>query len=104
MLQIGGTKQRLERCWPVRDTLSRRGVELEDAKYLTSVVILDFQMREIQLRDAKATLSAALRGEEFAITRYGHPQAVVISWEAWKRLSNAPSFSRLLAASPLAAF
>ena len=65
-------------------------------------------MREIQLKDAKATLSAvaaeALRGGEFAITRYGHPQAVVISWEAWKRLSNVPSFGRLLAASPLAAF
>lgn len=62
-------------------------------------------MREIQLKDAKATLSAvvdeALQGEEFAITRHGRPQAVVISWEAWRRLSNVPSFGRLLAASPL---
>jgi len=62
-------------------------------------------MREIQLKDAKATLSAVVDkvvgGEEFAITRHGRPQAVVISWEAWRRLSNVPSFGRLLAASPL---
>jgi len=62
-------------------------------------------MREIQLKDAKATLSAvidrAVRGEEFAITRHGRKEAVVISWAAWERLSNIPSFGRLLASSPL---
>jgi antitoxin Phd len=62
-------------------------------------------MREIQLKDAKARLSAvvddALRGEEFVITRHGTKQAVVISWAAWQRLSNVPSFGRLLAAAPL---
>ena len=62
-------------------------------------------MREIQLKDAKATLSAvvdgALRGEEFAITRHGKKQAVVISWATWQRLSKVPSFGRLLASSPL---
>jgi prevent-host-death family protein len=62
-------------------------------------------MREIQLKDAKATLSSllddALRGEEFAITRHGRKEAVVISWETWRRLSNVPSFGRLLAAAPL---
>jgi antitoxin Phd len=62
-------------------------------------------MREIQLKDAKATLSAvvdeALRGEEFAITRHGRKEAVVVSWEAWQRLANVPSFGRLLASSPL---
>ncbi len=62
-------------------------------------------MREIQLKDAKATLSAlvdeALKGEEFAITRHGRKEAVVISWDAWQRLSNVPSFGRLLASSPL---
>ena len=62
-------------------------------------------MREIQLKDAKATLSAlmdeALRGEEFTITRHGRKEAVVISWESWRRLSNVPSFGRLLAAAPL---
>ena len=49
-------------------------------------------MREIQLKDAKATLSAvlddALRGEEFAITRHGRKEAVVVSWATWQRLSN----------------
>jgi prevent-host-death family protein len=62
-------------------------------------------MREIKLEDAKATLSAvvddALRGEEIAITRHGRKQAVVVSWATWKRLSNVPSFGRLLASSPL---
>jgi antitoxin Phd len=62
-------------------------------------------MRDIQLKDAKATLSAvideALRGEEFAITRHGRKEAVVISWAAWQRLSNVPSLGRLLASTPL---
>ena len=62
-------------------------------------------MREIQLKDAKATLSAvvddALHGEQFVITRHGKKQAVVISWAAWGRLSKVPSFGRLLASSPL---
>ena len=62
-------------------------------------------MHEIQLKDAKATLSAivddTLRGEEFAITRHGRKEAVVISWATWQRLSNVPSFGRLLASSPL---
>jgi prevent-host-death family protein len=62
-------------------------------------------MHEIQLKDAKATLSAvvdgALRGEEYAITRHGRKEAVVISWETWLRLSNVPNFVRLLVSSPL---
>jgi len=62
-------------------------------------------MREIQLKDAKARLSAvvddAVRGEEFVITRHGHKEAVVVSWETWRRLSSVPSFVRLLAAAPL---
>ena len=62
-------------------------------------------MREIQLKDAKATLSAvvddASRGEEIAITRHGRKEVVVVSWATWKRLSNVPSFGRLLASSPL---
>ena len=62
-------------------------------------------MREIQLKDAKATLSAvvddALRGEEIAITRHGRKEAVVVSWATWRRLSNVPSLGRLLASSPL---
>lgn len=39
-------------------------------------------MREIQLKDVKAKLSAvvddAVRGDEFVITRHGHKQAVVV--------------------------
>ncbi len=63
-------------------------------------------MREIQLREAKARLSAvvdaALRGEPAVITRHGKPQAVVLSFKDWERLSQAPSFGRLLMAAPLA--
>ncbi len=62
-------------------------------------------MREIQLRDAKATLSAvvddAAQGESFVITRHGKPQAVVIGFEEWQRLSHMPSFGRLLMTAPL---
>jgi antitoxin Phd len=62
-------------------------------------------VRDIQLKDAKASLSrlvdGALRGEEFAITRHGRKEAVVISWAAWERLSNVPSFGRLLASAPI---
>ena len=57
-------------------------------------------MHEIQLRDAKATLSAvvdqARRGEPSIITRHGRPAAVVLGFEEWQRLSQVPSFGRLL--------
>ena len=63
-------------------------------------------MREIQLRDAKAGLSAviddAVRGEPAVITRHGKPQAVVLGFKEWERLSRVPSFGRLLMAAPLA--
>jgi antitoxin Phd len=62
-------------------------------------------MREIQLRDAKASLSAvvdeAVHGKPSIITRHGKRQVVVISYEEWERLSNVPSFGRLLMAAPL---
>jgi antitoxin Phd len=62
-------------------------------------------MREIQLRDAKATLSSvvddAARGEPSIITRHGRPEAVVIGFDDWKRLSRVPSFGRLLMSAPL---
>jgi antitoxin Phd len=64
-------------------------------------------MKEIQLRDAKASLSAvvdeAMRGKPAVITRHGKRQAVVISYEEWERLSHVPTFGRLLMAAPLAA-
>jgi antitoxin Phd len=62
-------------------------------------------MQELQLRDAKATLSAVIdkarQGEPSIITRHGKPQAVVIGFEEWQRLSQVPSFARLLMAAPL---
>jgi prevent-host-death family protein len=62
-------------------------------------------MREIQLRDAKASLSAvvdeAMQGRPAIITRHGKRQVVVVSYEEWERLSTVPSFGRLLMAAPL---
>ena len=64
-------------------------------------------MREIQLRDAKASLSAVvddvLRGEPAVITRHGKPEAVILSFAEWERLSHVPSFGQLLMAAPLSA-
>ncbi len=62
-------------------------------------------MRKIQLRDAKATLSAvvdeAVRGQPALITRHGKPEAVILSFAEWERLSQVPDFGRLLMAAPL---
>ena len=62
-------------------------------------------MRKIQLKDAKANLSAvvdeATRGKPSVITRHGKPEAVVLGMAEWERLSNVPSFGRLLMAAPL---
>ena len=62
-------------------------------------------MREIQLRDAKASLSTVIadarRGEAAIITRHGKPEAVILGFEEWQRLSHVPSFGQLLMAAPL---
>jgi prevent-host-death family protein len=62
-------------------------------------------MRKIQLKDAKANLSAvvdqATRGKPSVITRHGRPEAVVLGIAEWERLSQVPSFGRLLMAAPL---
>jgi prevent-host-death family protein len=64
-------------------------------------------MRQIQLRQAKAALSAvvddAVRGKPSIITRHGKPQAVVVGFEDWQRLSSVPSFGRLLMSAPVTA-
>ena len=64
-------------------------------------------MREIQLRDAKASLSAvvdeAMQGKPAVITRHGKRQAVIVGYDEWQRLSAVPSFGRLLMAVPLTA-
>jgi antitoxin Phd len=62
-------------------------------------------MRKIQLKDAKANLSAvvdqATRGKPSVITRHGKPEAVVLGFADWQRLSRVPSFGRLLMSAPL---
>ena len=62
-------------------------------------------MRKIQLREAKATLSAlveeAAHGETSFITRHGKPRAVIVGVYEWNRLRDVPSFGRLLVAAPL---
>ncbi|CAN7662178.1 type II toxin-antitoxin system Phd/YefM family antitoxin [Rhizobium sp. LjRoot30] len=62
-------------------------------------------MREIQLKDAKATLSAvvddAVKGKAAIITRHGQRTAVVISYEEYEKLKKVPSFGWLLANAPL---
>ena len=62
-------------------------------------------MRTVQLREAKATLSAlvegAAHGEAAIITRRGQPRAVLLGVAQWERLRNVPSFGRLLLASGL---
>jgi antitoxin Phd len=62
-------------------------------------------MKEIQLREAKATLStlveAAEKGEPTTITKRGRPAAVIVSHAERKRLkTRAPSFADLLLAVP----
>ena len=62
-------------------------------------------MHEIQLRAAKTILSAiidqARQGEPSIITRHGRPEAVLLSFEEWQRLSHVPPFGRLLMEAPL---
>jgi len=64
-------------------------------------------MREIRFRDAKTNLSAlvdeAIEGKPAVITRHGKKQAVLLSYEDWRRLSQVPSFGRLLMAMPVRA-
>jgi prevent-host-death family protein len=62
-------------------------------------------MREVPIDDAKAGLSAlvddAARGEATVITKHGKPEAVILSYSEWERLSPVPSFGRLLMSAPL---
>jgi prevent-host-death family protein len=60
----------------------------------------------LQLRDAKASLSAVVeaaeRGEATTITKHGRPAAVVVSVEDARRLyaADSPSFADLLLSIP----
>jgi antitoxin Phd len=62
-------------------------------------------MKEIQLKDAKATFSHviddAVAGETAVITRHGKREAVIISYSEYERLSRVPSLGWLLTNSPL---
>lgn len=62
-------------------------------------------MKEIQLKEAKATLSRvvdeAVAGEPSVITRHGKKEAVIIGFDEYQRLSRAPSLGWLIANSPL---
>ncbi|MDX2224562.1 MAG: type II toxin-antitoxin system Phd/YefM family antitoxin [Rhodospirillaceae bacterium] len=62
-------------------------------------------MRNIQLRDAKAKLSAvvddALAGKPSVITRHGKRAAVIVGYDDWRRVSKFPSFGKLLMAMPV---
>lgn len=64
-------------------------------------------MRRIQLKDAKATLSAvvdeAARGQAAVITRHGKPEAVVLGFQEWERLAKVPTFGQLLMSAPIKA-
>jgi len=61
-------------------------------------------MREIQLKHAKATLSAvvdqAVLGNPAIITRHGKREVVVLSFDEYEKLLHVPSFGRLLVAYP----
>ncbi len=62
-------------------------------------------MKQLQLRDVKANLSAvvddAVAGDPAVITRHGKPEAVIVGFKEWERLSQVPSFGRLLMSAPL---
>jgi prevent-host-death family protein len=64
-------------------------------------------MREIQLHNLKAALSAVVddvvRGEPVVITRHGKRAAVILSFKEWERLSTLPSFGKLLMLAPIGA-
>ena len=72
---------------------------------IVTTLVMEDAVHEIQLRDAKATLSAVIdqarQGQPSVITRHGRPAAVVLGFEEWQRLSQVPSFGRLLMAAPL---
>jgi prevent-host-death family protein len=63
-------------------------------------------LARIQLKDAKALLSSlvddAKRGAPSIIMRDRKPEAVVVGFEEWERLTRVPSLGRLLMSAPIA--
>src|SRR4051812_19730952 len=84
----------------------RRAVEF--SRIVTPIVAVvpeHAPMKEIQLREAKATLSAVIEaaenGEPTTITKHGRPAAVIVSHSQWTKLkTRVPSFDDLLLAVP----
>lgn len=62
-------------------------------------------MKEIQLKDAKATLSRvlddAVAGKPAIITRHGKREGVLLGYAEYEKLSRKPSLGWLFANSPL---
>lgn len=62
-------------------------------------------MKEIQLKDAKATLSHvldnAVAGKPAIITRHGKREGVILGYADYEKLSRKPSLGWLLVNSPL---
>ena len=62
-------------------------------------------MQEVQLREAKATLSTLVErethGETAILTRHGKPRAAILEVDEWNRRRYVPSLGRLLLSSPL---
>lgn len=63
------------------------------------------ELKEIQLRDAKAQLShvldEAIAGAPAVITRHGKREGVIMSYKEYERLSRVPNLGWLLTHSPL---
>ena len=72
---------------------------------MTTVVICHEDQRA-SVKGRQGHLSAAVdevsRGQAYVITRHGRPEAVLLGYRYWKRLSRVPSFGRLLMAAPVA--
>ena len=66
---------------------------------------MEFALKEVQLKDAKAMLShvldEAVAGKPAIITRHGKREGVIISYNEFERLSRKPSLGWLLTNSPL---
>lgn len=60
-------------------------------------------MKQVQLSDARKTLSSVIddanRGVPSLITRRGRPEAVVVGFEEWQKLTR-PSFAEFLLSAP----
>jgi antitoxin Phd len=73
--------------------------------YISLIDLEGITMREVQLREAKASLSAMVEevahGEAAVITRHGRKTAVLVGYDEWQRLNQVPSFARLLMSCPL---